>query len=213
MEQPVLQQLLSICAIAGAIAAGAVSPGPSFILVARTSVSFSRSAGLAAALGMGVGGATYATAALVGLNSIFTAVPQVYMAFKIAGGLYLAILGLRIWRNSSKPFDSTVTSDKENSKNAFLLGLGTQLSNPKAAVVYASVFTALLPGIYSLTLAIILVVVIFAIETGWYSIVAVSLSSQKARGTYLRSRKWIDRLAGGCVTALGVKLLISFSQK
>ncbi|NLG16736.1 MAG: LysE family translocator [Fibrobacter sp.] len=212
MEQAVLQQLLSICAIAGAIAAGTVSPGPSFILVARTSVSFSRSAGLAAALGMGVGGATFATAALVGLNSIFTAVPKVYMAFKIAGGLYLVILGLRIWLNSSKPIDSTVTSDKKNSKNAFLLGLGTQLSNPKAAVVYASVFAALLPKVYSLTLAIILVAVIFVIETGWYSIVAVSLSSQKARGAYLRSKKWIDRFAGGCVTALGVKLLLSFRQ-
>jgi hypothetical protein len=42
-------------AIFGAILIGAMSPGPSFVLVARTAVAVSRPAGIATALGMGLG--------------------------------------------------------------------------------------------------------------------------------------------------------------
>ena len=52
-----MNQLLPLLGIAGALAVGVVSPGPSFVMVARTAVSLSRIEGVAAAFGMGVGGA------------------------------------------------------------------------------------------------------------------------------------------------------------
>jgi len=45
------------------------------------------------------------------------------------------------------------------------------------------------------------------IETGWYTIVALALSAERPRGAYLRFRTWIDRVAGGVMIGLGVKLL------
>ena len=57
-----MENLLSILSIAGAISIGAMSPGPSFVMVARTAVSSSRADGLAAALGMGAGGVLFAGA-------------------------------------------------------------------------------------------------------------------------------------------------------
>lgn len=65
--------LLSLLGIAGAMAVGAMSPGPSFVMVARTAVA-SRSDGLAAALGMGAGGLAFSIAALAGLKAAFLAV-------------------------------------------------------------------------------------------------------------------------------------------
>lgn len=58
---------VAVLSIAGAIALGAISPGPSFVLVARTAVARSRTDGLATALGMGVGGVFFAVAAAVRL--------------------------------------------------------------------------------------------------------------------------------------------------
>ena len=46
-----MEAALSILSIAGAITLGAMSPGPSFVMVARTAVASSRADGLAAALG------------------------------------------------------------------------------------------------------------------------------------------------------------------
>lgn len=47
---------LALVGILGALLVGAISPGPSFVLVSRIAVKMSRKDGLAAALGMGIGG-------------------------------------------------------------------------------------------------------------------------------------------------------------
>lgn len=48
-----MQELTALAGIATALAIGAVSPGPSFVMVARTAASSTRTDGLCAALGMG----------------------------------------------------------------------------------------------------------------------------------------------------------------
>ncbi len=53
----------SILSILGALSIGAMSPGPSFVMVVRVSVAASRRDGLAAALGMGFGGLLFAALA------------------------------------------------------------------------------------------------------------------------------------------------------
>jgi threonine/homoserine/homoserine lactone efflux protein len=70
-----MELLIALGAIFGAILIGAVSPGPSFVLVARTAIAVSRSAGMATALGMGLGGLVFASAALLGLHIVLAAVP------------------------------------------------------------------------------------------------------------------------------------------
>jgi threonine/homoserine/homoserine lactone efflux protein len=197
--------------IAGAMIVGAMSPGPSFVMVARTAVSASRGDGLAAALGMGAGGIVFAIAALVGLQAAFLAVPALYLGVKLLGGAYLVYLGIRIWRGAREPLavsqEERSPGSRGNGWRAFLLGMGTQVSNPKTAVVYASIFAAFLPREVPLALALAVPAVIFCIETGWYSIVALALSSAAPRSAYLRYKAWIDRAAGGVMVLLGVKLL------
>ncbi|MGJ7614448.1 MULTISPECIES: LysE family translocator [unclassified Variovorax] len=208
---------LSLLGIAGAMAVGAMSPGPSFVMVARTAVA-SRRDGLAAALGMGAGGLVFAVAALAGLQAAFLAVPGLYLAIKGFGGAYLVYLGVRIWRGARQPLAMAAapggTSPGAQGRGAhplrtFLLGLATQVSNPKTAVVYASIFAAFLPRDVPLVLALSVPVVIFCIETGWYTVVALALSSAAPRLAYLRYKVWIDRAAGGVMGLLGLRLVWS----
>ncbi|SFP84984.1 LysE family translocator [Variovorax sp. 770b2] len=204
---------LSLLGIAGAMTVGAMSPGPSFVMVARTAVA-SRSDGLAAALGMGAGGLVFAIAALAGLQAAFLAVPGLYLAIKGFGGAYLIYLGFRIWRGARQPLAMTQDTDASprqqgHGGRTFLLGLATQVSNPKTAVVYASIFAAFLPREMPRVLALAVPVVIFCIETGWYAIVALALSSAAPRSAYLRYKAWIDRAAGGVMGLLGLRLVWS----
>src|SRR4051812_24434035 len=69
------EALLAIAGILGALAVGVVSPGPSFVLVARTAVALSRRDGLAASIGMGLGGVIFAALALAGLIAVLAQVP------------------------------------------------------------------------------------------------------------------------------------------
>lgn len=206
-----MQDQSALLGIVAALTVGVVSPGPSFVMVARTAVAASRVDGLAAALGMGVGGSVFATAALLGLHGLLLAVPALYVALKVAGGLYLIYLGARIFHGARQPLavDTSATGGTASRTRAFALGFATQISNPKTAIVYASVFAAFLPAATTLAFNATLVALVFVIESSWYALVAVALSSDAPRNAYLRYKAWVDRLAGGVMIALGLKLISS----
>lgn len=205
----------AILSIAVALTLGAMSPGPSFILIARTSVAVSRRDGLSAAVGMGVGGVLFSAIALLGLLAILTAVPMLNLALKVLGGTYLVYLGYRIWRGARQPLvlESTfLQNHPAQAWRSFVLGFVTQVSNPKTAVVYASVFASLLPGDIPPSVLAALPIMVFAIETIWYSVVALALSSPLPRARYLASKTWIDRTAGAIMSLLGLKLIFEAQQ-
>ena len=207
--------LLPVLSVAAAITIGAISPGPSFVMVARTALANSRADGVAAALGMGAGGVLFAVAVLLGLHLVLMAIPALYTVMKLAGGGYLVYLGSRIWAGANAvpaPVEAGARERPRARWRSFALGLGTQASNPKTAIVYASVFISLLPREVPLWATIALPLIVFCIEAGWYSIVALLLSAPAPRALYLRSKRWIDRVAGGVMVLLGVKLLIDARQ-
>jgi threonine/homoserine/homoserine lactone efflux protein len=202
--------LLPLFSITIAIALGAISPGPSFVLVARTAIAGSRRAGLGTALGMGLGGLVFASLALLGLIALLAQVTWLYLGLKIAGGLYLLHLGWRLWRGAREPLSVSMTGQTgQGFGRAMLLGFVTQISNPKTAVVYAGIFAALLPQQpLPLWLGLALPAAIFAVECGWYALVALAFSAGGPRRVYLGAKSWIDRLAGGVMAALGLRLIV-----
>ena len=207
-----MNEISSLAAIFGVLCVGTVSPGPSFVMVARTAVSSGQAEATAASLGMGIGGVILAIAALAGLQALLLAVPTLYVVLKLAGGLYLAYLGMRIWRGAKEQLSvaSEPATKREGSLLRFLIfGLGTQLSNPKTAIVYASVFATFLPHGVGFQSGVALVAMVFVLETSWYALVAVVLSAEKPRKAYLRFKSLIDRIAGGVILLLGLKLASS----
>src|SRR5215831_1913638 len=94
---------LALVAILGALAVGVVSPGPSFVMVVRTALAVSRRAGLAAALGMGVGGVVFAGLALLGLHAVLMQAGWASIGFKLVGAAYLFHLALALWRGADAP--------------------------------------------------------------------------------------------------------------
>jgi threonine/homoserine/homoserine lactone efflux protein len=211
----------AIVTILGALLIGAMSPGPSFVIVARNSVGLSRRDGLATALGMGIGGVFFSGIALLGLYTLLAAVTWLYVSLKVAGGLYLIFLASKIWRHAPAPlaFDqdqnranannNTGSNPGSNPRKSFWIGLSTQLSNPKTAIYYGSIFAALLPQHPPLWCYFVLPPAIFTIEAGWYTVVALGFSSRRPRELYLRAKTWVDRIAAGAITALGLRLIFA----
>lgn len=201
----------AVLSIAIALTLGAMSPGPSFLFVARTALGVSRKDALAAAVGMGLGGLFFSVVALLGLVVVLAAVPLLHLALKLLGGAYLAHLGWRIWRSAQQPVilkGETGARAPAQAWHALLQGLATQVSNPKTAIVYASVFASLLPQQVPGVVWVVLPVLVFLIETVWYSVVALALSAPLPRARYLASKAWVDRAAGAVMVGLGLKLIV-----
>lgn len=203
-----MESLIILGSITLALMLGAISPGPTFIYVAKNSIAISRKHGLFTALGTGTGAALFCLLAVMGLQAILLAVPSAYLVLKVCGGLYLLWIAYKIIKHAKEPMDSPNGSAEPMSyKQAYRLGLITQMSNPKIAVILASIFTALLPKDIPTYFYVVLPMLCFFIDAGWYSLVAVALSAEGPRKVYLKSKALFDRVAGGVMTVLGLKLI------
>jgi threonine/homoserine/homoserine lactone efflux protein len=199
----------ALLTILGTLAIGAMSPGPSFVVVVRASAALSRRDGLASALGMGCGGLVFASLALAGLQALLMQVSWLYLILKGAGGAYLVYLGIRIWRGAKAPLQISNGGRAGGGwRKSFAIAFATQLSNPKTAIWYASVFAAFLPTPIPSWMFWTLLPLIFMLEAGWYTIVALVFSATRPRAMYLGAKKWIDRFAGGVVGVLGGRLIL-----
>jgi threonine/homoserine/homoserine lactone efflux protein len=202
-------ELLNYLPILAVLLLGTMSPGPSFLLVAKTAVAISRADGLASALGMGAGGLIFALVVLLGLHSLLLAMPALYLATKLLGGAYLLYLALQIYKGAGEPlasFNKNLES-RGSLMKPFSASLGVQLSNPKTALYYASVFAALLPAYMEMSAILSLALVIFIMEFSWYAAVAVVLSVEGPRQAYLNTKKWIDLGAAAFIFVVAAKLL------
>lgn len=204
------ETMLSVLSITGAITLGAMSPGQSFILVARTAVASSRRDGMAVALGMGIGCFIFALIALLGLQSLLMALPWLYTTLKIVGGAYLIYLAFGMVRNARLPLTVEASSGQQlGFRRAFTTGLLTQLGNPNTAIVFGSVFAALLSHKIPAVMYILLPLIALTVDLLWYAFVAFVLSSPRPRLTYLRFKAWFDRLGGSVLALLGLKLMFN----
>ncbi len=200
--------LSSLMALAAVLIMGVISPGPSFIFVARNAVARSRLHGLVTARHRRRR-RHFSIMAMLGLQKVLTAVPELFIGLKVAGGLYLLWLGYKIFRGSAQPMDFSASGMDGNRSllKTFRDGLYTQLSNPKTALVFASIFTAVLPAQIPTAFYYIVPLMSFLIDVSWYSLVALVLSADRPRRVYLRLKRRIDIATATVLGALGLRLI------
>lgn len=191
-------------------AAVLVIPGPDVLLVSQTAVSRSRRAALLAGLGVSLSIGVWAGFALLGVGVLFQAFPWIHTFIKLAGGLYLLWMGLNLWRSSCGPEGEghAVTlplSDFAALRTGFL----TNISNPKAAVFFGSVFSSVLGAHADSGVKFGAWLIVFGLSLLWFALVAYGLSTSRVQAGYLRARKAIDRVGGTLMLGFGGLLLAS----
>ncbi|MET9055515.1 LysE family translocator [Streptomyces rhizosphaericola] len=115
-----------------------LTPGPNMIYLVSRSITQGRRAGVVSLGGVAVGFLVYLLATNLGLSVVFVAVPELYVAVKLAGAAYLAWLawtalkpgGVSVFAPQEMPHDSP--------RKLFTMGLMTNLLNPKIAIMYLS---------------------------------------------------------------------------
>jgi len=200
-----------LLAIAVVFVFGTISPGPSFILVAKTALSKPLHEGIGIAIGLALGAVFFTLLAIFGLYTLFEAVPLAYGLFKILGGIYLLYLAYKILKHSGESISVDNMKIQKRSKSFFkaiLFGFLTQISNPKTAIIIGSIFAALLPTELPAYSVISLCFLAFFIDVVWYCGIVFLLSTPKSQKIYLKFKKYIDRIAGTILAALGLKLVM-----
>ncbi|TGN73669.1 LysE family translocator [Streptomyces bauhiniae] len=115
-----------------------LTPGPNMIYLVSRSITQGRRAGLISLGGVALGFVAYLLAANLGLSVLFLAVPELYVAVKLAGAGYLAYLAWSALRPGGVSVFTPREVPPDSPRRLFTMGLMTNLLNPKIAIMYVS---------------------------------------------------------------------------
>lgn len=148
----------------------AMLPGAGQALMLRQTLTRGRRAAWLSVFGTCVGLLIWSTLAAAGLSAVLLTNDVAYLVLRIAGGLVLVVLGLNtwwtLWRHRNLDVPPT-----PNERSAFLAGLVTNLSNPKAGVFAISLIPQFIdPQGYAFLSAVFLGVLWALVVAAWYAI-------------------------------------------
>ncbi len=184
-----------------------LSPGANVLLVTQLAASDRTRSAVFAALGVTVGAAIWATSAVLGVNVLFQAFPAMRLALQIVGGFYLLYVASRLWRSGSAA--SNGATAPASALAAFRLGFLTNITNPKSALFFRSVFSAAFPPQPDALLQVSVVTMIVVNVLCSHLLLALAFSRGRVRAAYACNRVAVNRIASVVVGALELWLLMA----
>jgi threonine/homoserine/homoserine lactone efflux protein len=160
---------------------GAMSPGPSLMVVLRNTMIGGRRQGVMCAIGHGLGFGLYAGMAVYGLIVLLEEAPTVFTTLQLIGCGLLGWYGWSMWHAEH---DSLFNDDHASSAQGFGEGFAIAFFNPKIALFLVAVLAQVLQPDMSLASKAAVGLLGMVIDTAWYLLVALVLT-----GT-----PWLDRL-------------------
>ncbi|MEN5080915.1 LysE family translocator [Bosea sp. TWI1241] len=185
-------------------------PGPALLYTAAQTIAHGRRAGLMAMLGIHLGCYVHVMAAAFGLSAVFKHVPELYLAVKLAGALYLVWLGIGMIRSRMGQSAESPPAPPKTVKRALLDSFIVEILNPKVALFFIALLPQFVDPAASLPVwaqfLILGTVVNFAFSSADLVTVfgaSLVMKTMKASRAGFAFGRW---LGGSLMIALGLKL-------
>lgn len=188
---------------AGIMLLGAMLPGANTAIILRNTLQGSRRSGFITAAGLATALAIHVVLSVIGLAALIERTPVLYEAIRWLGSAYLIYLGI-IYLATRSSNDETDT--KESSNNPFIAGIMVSLFNPKILIMFVAIFSHIVAEVTSIPLQILYCVTPVAAEFGWLSLIILLLTRPSIQAWLKRARSGIERVIGGGLVLLGIKL-------
>ena len=190
----------------------AVSPGPDFVMTVRNSLIYSRRSGIFTSMGISTALAIHLIYCAAGVGYIISTSPFLYSCIKFVGSGYLIYMGVGSFLAKKSKVDLS-ESKKETDLTrlqAFRTGFLTNVLNPKATLFFLSLFTFVISNSTPLYIILTISAIIILTAFTWFTIVSIFLSQQNVRKVFLKYEKGINRILGGFLIFLGIKVALTF---
>jgi len=189
----------------------AAAPGPDFVLVSQQTLSNGKRAGLLCSLGIALGLSIHILYSSLGLSAIIASSSPALWGIKILGGGYLIYLGINSLKSRTRGAEA-VTIEVVPERSALkTIGLGFLCNalNPKAPIYFVSLFTIVLSQDTPAQHLLIYGLWMMVLQLAWFSLLTLLLSRPSVTQKFQRLGSWIDRIAGGAMLLLGIKVLVT----
>lgn len=219
MEFHLWLSLVLICIL------GALSPGPSLVVVIKNTLSGGKSSGYATAVSHGFGVALYAAITATGIGLVITKSPVIYTSIQYAGAIFLVYLGVKSLLSKKSTLDLTQANSQELAQsssnsdvnasprksivNGFRDGFLIAFLNPKLALFFLALFSQFVTENASGLQNIIMTATVGIIDALWYCLVTFMLTRGKMIERLKSNSHIIDKIAGVFLILLATRVVLN----
>ena len=202
--------MAELLAFLGVAAIVICTPGPDTALTIKNTLAGGRRSGIATALGVALGQATWTVAASAGVVALLRASQPAFTALRLAGAAYLVYLGVQALRHALAGGGLVELRSGGGAVPAAVAlrqGLVSNLANPKMAAFFTSLLPQFAPsggGAFAVLLGLGLLFSTFTFL--WLALYSVAVA--RARELLQRTgvRRALEALTGVVLVALGFRL-------
>ena len=185
---------------------GAMSPGPSMVVVINNAIYKNRINGILTAIGHGFGIGIYAFFAVLGIGLIIKTNLFLFNTIKILSIFFLFYLGFQaIFSNPKMNFEKNAIKFGVKS---FLEGFAISILNPKILIWFLAIYSQFMSASNDYILNISLILIASSVDALWY-ILLVKLVTAKGVLEKLKSNlQLIQKLIGYIFITISIFLII-----
>ena len=185
---------------------GAMSPGPSMVVVINNAIYKNRINGILTAIGHGFGIGIYAFFAVLGIGLIIKTNLFLFNTIKILSIFFLFYLGFQaIFSNPRMNFEKNAIKFGVKS---FLEGFAISILNPKILIWFLAIYSQFMSASNDYILNVSLILIASSVDALWY-IILVKLVTAKGVLEKLKSKlQLIQKLIGYLFITISIFLII-----
>ena len=194
-------QIIFVCLL------GAMSPGPSMVVVVNNAIFKNKFNGILTAFGHGFGIGIYALFAVLGISLIIETNLMVFNTIKILSIIFLLYLGIQSFFNKTAlNFDQ---NKMEGGGISFLEGLSIAMLNPKIFIWFIAIYSQFISIKNDIFLNISLILIASLVDALWY-VFLVNLVTYRSVLNLIKNKiKQIQRSIGVLFITISIILFIS----
>lgn len=185
-----------------------ISPGPAVLLAISNSVRFGPGAtvwsSLGNALGLFILGLTFS----YGLGALIATSELTSIAIKLAGAIYLVVLGIRLWSTSRLTQTAKIGRITKTHAQLFNEALLVSLTNPKAMVILVALLPPFIDSTRPLFIQVVILSAIYASLCLPNHLCIAYFASRAKLALVPVCGRLSQRIAGSAFIGLGVTLVL-----
>ena len=200
MELETFIKVFIVCSL------GAMSPGPSWILIINNALLKGKLSGYVTSIGHGIGITTYAFIANLSIGLVLKTNIFLFNSIKILSVLFLIYIGYK--SISSKPI--TIEEKKlSGGLQSFIEGFSFAILNPKVLIWFIAIYSQFMSPNNELSFNLILILTAGAVDMGWYCLLATVVVTAGLLPIIQNKIFIFQRIIGLVFIVIGLMLLVA----
>ena len=185
---------------------GAMSPGPSMIVVINNAIFKNKIHGIITALGHGLGIGIYASFAVLGIGILIQTNLILFNLLKIISIFFLFYLGIQaILKKNQLEFKQNNIAE---SGKSFFQGLSISILNPKILIWFIAIYSQFMSLNNDMYFNLCLILIASIVDALWY-ILLVNLVTLKGVHDQIKSKlQFIRKIIGFLFLLISITLII-----